>query len=133
MGVLLFLSLIINIGLGSVSIPIRNLINYVFSGNSGNENWNLILTNFRIPKAITAIFVGSALGVSGLQMQTLFRNHHYIFVVEKGTVRIRVPGKDIKKSVKEASKDRIKTKPCWHFVNHPDGCPLPDESCQWIH
>ena len=74
MGVLLFLSLIINIGLGSVSIPIRNLINYVFSGNSGNENWNLILTNFRIPKAITAIFVGSALGVSGLQMQTLFRN-----------------------------------------------------------
>ena len=66
-------------------------------------------------------------------LQTLFRNHHYIFVVEKGSVRIRVPGKDIKKSVKEPSKDRIKTKPCWHFVNHPDGCPLPDESCQWIH
>ena len=66
-------------------------------------------------------------------LQTLFRNHHYIFVVEKGTVRIRVPGKDIKKSSKETSKERHKTKPCWHFKNHPDGCPLPGDSCQWIH
>jgi len=66
-------------------------------------------------------------------LQTLFRNHHYIFVVEKGCVRLRIPGRDIKRSSKETTSDRLKTKPCWHFTNHPDGCPLSEELCSWIH
>ena len=66
-------------------------------------------------------------------LQTLFRNHHYIFVVEKGTVRLRIPGQDVRKNAKSTSKDRLKTKPCWHYNNHPDGCPLLSKSCQWIH
>ncbi len=33
-----------------------------------------ILTQFRLPKAVTALLVGIALSISGLQMQTLFRN-----------------------------------------------------------
>lgn len=66
-------------------------------------------------------------------LQTLFRNHHYIFVVEKGRVRLRIPSVDVRKGSKDASKERLKTKPCWHFHNHPDGCPLSAESCQWIH
>ena len=66
-------------------------------------------------------------------LQTLFRNHHYIFVVEKGCVRLRIPGRDIKKSSKETTSDRLKTKPCWQFTNHPDGCPLSEELCNWIH
>ncbi|MFT6066584.1 MAG: iron complex transport system permease protein, partial [Polaribacter sp.] len=37
-------------------------------------SWDIILFNFRIPKAITAILVGSGLSISGLLMQTLFRN-----------------------------------------------------------
>ncbi len=47
----------------------------VLLGNSiDNENWMYIIQNYRLPKAITAIIVGSGLGVSGLLMQTLFRN-----------------------------------------------------------
>lgn len=79
-GILIWLSvalvvcLVLNISLGSVSIPVTGLIRYLSGSSSGQESWDLILTNFRIPKAITAMLVGSALGVSGLQMQTLFRN-----------------------------------------------------------
>ncbi|MFY0606228.1 MAG: iron ABC transporter permease [Cyclobacteriaceae bacterium] len=63
-----------NLSLGSIKIPIDSLVGYVFSSTTGTSTWDMILTNFRLPKAITAILVGSGLGVSGLQMQTLFRN-----------------------------------------------------------
>lgn len=43
-------------------------------GTSDNETWQIIVQDFRLPKAITAILVGSGLGVSGLLMQTLFKN-----------------------------------------------------------
>ena len=68
-------------------------------------------------------------------LQTLFRNHHYIFVVEKGSVRLKVPGRDVKKSSKNNNKSEnmIKTKPCWQHNNHPDGCPLSELDCSWIH
>ncbi|XOV93167.1 MAG: iron chelate uptake ABC transporter family permease subunit [Bacteroidota bacterium] len=74
LGFLGFVCFFLNIGLGSVNIPLKSLINYLLGDGAGKESWDLILTNFRIPKALTAVFVGSALGVSGLQMQTLFRN-----------------------------------------------------------
>ncbi len=73
-GVISILCFLINIGLGSVYIPFKNLFSFFIGEGTGKESWDLILTNFRIPKALTAIFVGSSLGVSGLQMQTLFRN-----------------------------------------------------------
>lgn len=38
------------------------------------ETWLHIIQNYRLPKAITATIVGSGLGISGLLMQTLFRN-----------------------------------------------------------
>ena len=60
--------------LGSVNLHFSAIYNFLFLGTSGNESWDLILGNFRLPKAITAISAGAALGVSGLQMQTLFRN-----------------------------------------------------------
>ncbi len=43
-------------------------------GTIENSTWQIIITDYRLPKAITAILVGSGLGVSGLLMQTLFRN-----------------------------------------------------------
>lgn len=63
----------INISLGSVNIPLRSIIGSLF-GNIDNTTWDVIITNYRLPKAITSILVGSGLGVSGLLMQTLFRN-----------------------------------------------------------
>jgi iron complex transport system permease protein len=43
-------------------------------GNEIKSSWEIILWNFRLPKAITAILVGMGLSISGLLMQTLFRN-----------------------------------------------------------
>lgn len=43
-------------------------------GTIENSTWQIIITDYRLPKAITAILVGSGLGISGLLMQTLFRN-----------------------------------------------------------
>ena len=70
---ILILSFLLNVTFGSVKIPFSFVINY-FTGQSNNEVWSNILGNFRLPKAITATLAGSALAISGLQMQTLFRN-----------------------------------------------------------
>jgi len=64
----------INIGLGSVSIPFLETLNTVFGNTVENDPLNYIIWNYRIPKALTAILVGSGLALSGLLMQTLFRN-----------------------------------------------------------
>lgn len=64
----------INISLGSVSIPFSDTISSVFGGDTTNTSWSYIIWNYRIPKAFTAILVGSGLALSGLLMQTLFRN-----------------------------------------------------------
>ena len=71
--VVLILCFLLSITLGSVKIPLTFVINYL-TGQANNEVWINILENFRLPKAITAVLAGSALAISGLQMQTLFRN-----------------------------------------------------------
>ncbi len=63
-----------NISLGSVSIPFKDIFNTLFGGIASKESWQTIILQFRLPKAITAILVGSGLSVCGLLMQTLFRN-----------------------------------------------------------
>lgn len=69
--VVLFL---INLALGSVDIPIGEIVSILMGEGSGNEAWTKIVTNLRLPRAFTAILAGSALSIGGLQMQTLFRN-----------------------------------------------------------
>ena len=71
---LLLFMVLVNISLGSVNIPLRSVINSLFTGQGDRETWNYIILNYRLPKAITAVLVGSGLSVSGLLMQTLFRN-----------------------------------------------------------
>lgn len=68
--VLLFLNLI----LGSVSIPLKSVWN-VLCGNGGEPvTWQNIIWKSRLPQALTALVAGAGLSVSGLQMQTVFRN-----------------------------------------------------------
>lgn len=62
-----------NISLGSISIPNKDIFNIIF-GSIDNKSWQHIIIDYRLPKAFTAIIVGSGLGISGLMMQTLFRN-----------------------------------------------------------
>ena len=64
----------INITLGSVSIAIDEIIKVLLGGESSKPSWDLIILQFRVPKAISAMLVGSGLSISGLLMQTLFRN-----------------------------------------------------------
>lgn len=65
---------LVNISLGSVSISLKEVVKGIFGQEMTKESWEIILWNFRFPKAITAILVGIGLSMSGLLMQTLFRN-----------------------------------------------------------
>jgi len=64
---------ILDIVLGSVTIP-PNKVFVILGGGEVKASWDYIVINFRLPKALTAIFVGAGLSLSGLLMQTLFRN-----------------------------------------------------------
>lgn len=70
---LLVAAFLLNLFLGSVLIPIGDTIKILF-GQSSNEVWRIIIIEYRLPKALVAILAGAALSVSGLQMQTIFRN-----------------------------------------------------------
>lgn len=69
--VVLFL---LNLVLGSVDIPLGEIVTILIGGDTGSESWQKIVINIRLPRALTAILAGSALSVGGLLMQTLFRN-----------------------------------------------------------
>jgi len=73
LAVILLLCFVANISLGSISIPLSSIFESLF-GTTENTTWQVIVTKVRLPKAITAVMVGSGLGISGLLMQTLFRN-----------------------------------------------------------
>ena len=68
---LLFLA---NILFGSVSIPADAVINILLGNESEKSSWNYIVVESRLPQAITALLSGMALSVSGLMLQTAFRN-----------------------------------------------------------
>lgn len=70
-------------------------------------------------------------------LQTLLKNNHDIFKVQSGTVQLRHP-----KTIDEVynSNNKIRTnnvkvqqKPCWFYNNHPQGCPLTDLKCSFLH
>lgn len=71
---LLGLLFLVNISLGSVHIPLKQTLNILIGNETLNESWHYIIWNYRVPKAFTAIIVGGGLSLSGLLMQTLFRN-----------------------------------------------------------
>jgi len=74
LALILVLCFFMNISLGSVSIPFKSVFNSMIGNPVEQQSWQHIILNYRLPKAITAIIVGSGLGISGLLMQTLFRN-----------------------------------------------------------
>lgn len=70
----LFVAIVVNISLGSVSIPFSQTLKALIGQPLENSSWNYIFYNYRFPKALTSILVGGGLALSGLLMQTLFRN-----------------------------------------------------------
>jgi ABC-type Fe3+-siderophore transport system, permease component len=78
---------VVDIILGSVSISIEDIVNVFFSPDKVEPQVSNIILNFRLPRACVALLVGVALSVSGLQMQTIFRNplaDPYILGVSSG-------------------------------------------------
>ena len=74
LGALLVLLFLVNIGLGSVLIPLKAIIQIIFGDETVKEAWHYIILDYRLPKALAAIMTGSGLAVAGLMMQTLFKN-----------------------------------------------------------
>lgn len=70
----LVVSFVVNLALGSVSIPLREVASILLGFGSENEAWARVILHLRLPQALTALLAGAALAISGLEMQTLFRN-----------------------------------------------------------
>ena len=66
--------LVANLLIGSVDIPIGSVCRILTGDETESEIWRNIVFQSRLPQALTAIMAGAGLAVSGLQMQTVFRN-----------------------------------------------------------
>lgn len=64
----------LNVSLGSVYIPFDQVISVLFTSENVKESWQYIIMDYRIPKAFTSVLAGSGLALSGMLMQTMFRN-----------------------------------------------------------
>lgn len=65
---------VLNILFGTVRIPIRDTLSILLGNVGERESWRFIIIESRLPQAITATLCGAALSVSGLMLQTAFRN-----------------------------------------------------------
>ena len=74
LGLSIIVFFILNLLLGSVEIPMRDIFAILFRGETDNIIWANIILKSRLPQALTAMMAGAGLGVSGLLMQTVFRN-----------------------------------------------------------
>jgi len=70
----LLCSWLLNISSGSVTIPFADMLSTLFGESPEIASWKYIIWDYRVPKAFTSILVGAGLALSGLLMQTLFRN-----------------------------------------------------------
>ena len=70
---LLVVLFVVDLLVGSVSIPLRDIFAALLGGEV-TPSTRLIVVDIRLVKAVVAVLAGMALSVSGLQMQTLFRN-----------------------------------------------------------
>jgi iron complex transport system permease protein len=74
LGALLLLSIGLSLSIGSVPIPLDQVLLILLGSEASQSTWTTIVLQFRLPKTIAALLAGVALSSSGLQMQTLFRN-----------------------------------------------------------
>lgn len=66
--------MIVNLLIGTVPIPVAEVCRILMGMGSDSEIWTNIILSSRLPQVLTAIVAGAGLAVSGLQMQTVFRN-----------------------------------------------------------
>ena len=66
--------IVVNLLIGTVAIPVADVCRILAGMGSDSEIWTNIVLSSRLPQVLTAIVAGAGLAVSGLQMQTVFRN-----------------------------------------------------------
>lgn len=87
LGLLAALAFLVSLFAGSVRIPAQDVLSALLGGETARASWSTIVMDYRLPKALTALLAGAALSVSGLSMQTLFRNplaDPYVFGISAG-------------------------------------------------
>ena len=65
---------VLNLLLGTVRIPVADILRILMGNREVSDIWYNIVWSSRVPQALTATMAGAGLAVSGLQMQTVFRN-----------------------------------------------------------
>ena len=71
---LILVLFLLNVALGSVSIPTRAAWNILWGAADQDPIWTNIILKSRVPQTLVAIVAGAGLAISGLHMQTVFRN-----------------------------------------------------------
>ena len=78
---------LLGLALGPVRVPLADTVQVLLGAEPSDPRWQVIVANMRLPRVLTALAAGAALGVAGLQLQTLFRNtlaDPYILGVSSG-------------------------------------------------
>lgn len=63
-----------NLVYGAVKIPFGDVLAILMGSEAEKASWNMIIMGSRLPQCITALLAGAGLAISGLMLQTLFRN-----------------------------------------------------------
>ena len=74
LAVLTIILFALNLVVGSVKIPLPDVVSILMGNESSKASWQFIILESRLPQAMTATLCGGALAVSGLLLQTAFRN-----------------------------------------------------------
>src|SRR6185295_2791167 len=65
---------LLSLALGSTSIPLGRVVKALLHPSEEGDPLAMVITGIRLPRSVTAMLAGAALGIAGLEMQTLFRN-----------------------------------------------------------
>lgn len=99
--------------------------NYIGTSKSWNSGGRISLPD--LVKLITAEELKHLKNECG-GLQTLLKNHRFVFKVEKGFVQLRVPNTNYNSNL-----ETVKKRECWFFNNHPDGCFVDEANCSYLH
>ncbi len=74
LSVTIIIAFLANLFTGTVQVPVQEILRILSGGEASRPEWGVIVTELRLPRSVTALTAGIGLSVSGLLMQTVFRN-----------------------------------------------------------
>ncbi|CAD0196941.1 unnamed protein product [Chrysodeixis includens] len=126
---------------GVVDSIVDIISKYLLKGcDSSDPKWNIGKTAEinelvqLIPKEKLTLLKSECGGI-----QTLLKNNHNIFEVQSGKVTLRYPrtindvASNPRKRKHKQTTLKVQQKPCWFYNNHPQGCPLSETVCSYLH